>query len=134
MKAFTIYGENEQGSTEVEISISIRKGECRAEGNFPKAFVGETVTFECSTQGSYIGTQKRTCKLGSRDGEWEKVQGTCVSIVLLVVVIIIVVIIIIVIIVIIVKTHKKKVKAVGGTKGKKMPTKAVQAPKKGSKV
>ena len=131
---YVVYGENEQGSTETEFALTIRKGVCKAEGKFPRTDAGETAFYECSVQGSYIGTQKRTCKLGTRDGEWEKVQGTCVSIVLLVVVIIIVVIIIIVIIVIIVKTHKKKVKAVGGSKGKKMPTKAVQAPKKGTKV
>ena len=118
LKAFTIYGENEQGSTEVEISISIRKGECRAEGNFPKAFIGETVTFECSTQGSYIGTQKRTCKLGATDGEWEKVQGACVPIWLIVVGIILAVVIIIIIIFFIIRATRKT-HSVGGVKGKK---------------
>lgn len=116
---FTIIGENSQGQAEVTMTIIIRKGECKADGNFPRTVIGETAVFECSSQGAYVGTQKRACVLGAKDGEWEPIDGVCVSIVLIVVVIIVVVIVIGVVIYFVVKCSKKKVKAVGGVKGKK---------------
>ena len=115
---YVVYGENEQGSTETEFALTIRKGACKAEGKFPRTDAGETAFYECSVQGSYIGTQKRTCKLGATDGEWEKVQGACVPIWLIVVGIILAVIVIIVIIFFIIRATRKT-HSVGGVKGKK---------------
>ena len=74
LKEYTIYGENPAGVAFTTIHLSIRKGECKAEGNFPKTTVGEIATYECSLAGSYIGTQKRACILGVKDGKWQKIQ------------------------------------------------------------
>ncbi|KNB41320.1 cadherin domain-containing protein, partial [Blastocystis sp. subtype 4] len=56
---YTVYAENESGATQATVSIQVRKGECMAEGVFPVTYVGETAVYECSSQGSYVGTQKR---------------------------------------------------------------------------
>ena len=87
-----------------------------AEGVFPLTYVGETAVSECSSQGNYVGTQKRTCMLGDIDGEWQKATGFCVSIPVLVVVLIIA------IVVFLLMRTGKKAKAVGGTKGGKKST------------
>ena len=88
------------------------------EGVFPVTYVGETAVYECSSQGSYVGTQKRACILGSENGEWQKASGFCVSVPLLVVVVLIVIIVIAVIVLILIRTNKKA-KAKGGVKRKK---------------
>ena len=115
---YTVYAENESGATQATVSIQVRKGECMAEGVFPVTYVGETAVYECSSQGSYVGTQKRACILGSENGEWQKASGFCVSVPLLVVVVLIVIIVIAVIVLILLRTNKKA-KAKGGVKGKK---------------
>ena len=66
-----------------------------AEYNFETTPVDEVFVFECSKQGSYIGTQTRRCVLGEHDGVWEAPSGSCLSIVLLVTIIIIVVLVIV---------------------------------------
>ena len=116
-QSFTIYGENPTGVTFTVIDISIRKGECKAEGTFPKTFVGEVAEYNCASGGSYIGTQKRACILGARDGEWQEIQGTCLSVVLIVILVIIVLFIVIILGYFIMRATKKT-KAVGGVKGK----------------
>ena len=122
--AYTIYGENPVAATQTVINISVRKGECGADGNFPKTTVGETAVYECALQGSYVGTQKRACVLGAKDGEWQKVQGTCMATSLIVILVIFVIIILAVVGFFLSKT-KKKTKAVSGVKGKKV-TKTVK--------
>ena len=116
---YTVFGENPSGVTSALIKITIRKGECKIEGNFPKTLVGETAVYECSQGGSFVGTQKRLCALGAKDGEWQEIQGTCIAISLIVILIVVVVIIIAVIIFFIVKSSKKN-KATKGSKGKSM--------------
>ncbi|KNB41304.1 hypothetical protein JH06_5416 [Blastocystis sp. subtype 4] len=113
---YTVYAENESGATQATVSIEVRKGQCMAEGVFPVTYVGET-----AVQGSYVGTQKRGCILGSENGEWQNASGFCMSVPLLVMVVLIVIIIIAVIV--------KKAKAKGGVKGKK----SVKASKTASK-
>ncbi len=116
---FTIYAENQSAATEIVISIQVRKGQCMADGVFPVTVVGEVAVYECSSQGSYIGTQKRTCMLGDTDGEWDKATGFCISVVAIAVVVVVVVVIIIVVMILLVRMGKKP-KAVGGVKGKKV--------------
>ena len=118
LKEFTIYGENPAGVSFVTISIAVRKGECKAEGNFPKTTVGDTAIYECSQAGSYVGTQKRACLLGAKDGEWQKIQGTCMPIMMIVILVIIVIIVVLVVVFFVIRATKKT-KAVGGVKGKK---------------
>ena len=129
LRTYTIYGENPKGAVSTVVNISVRYGECPAEGNFPKTTVGETATYECSLAGSYIGTQKRACTLGAKDGEWQKIQGTCIP-TMMIVIIVIVVIVIIVIVVLFVMKAGKKTKAVAGTKGKKPAKTMKSTPKK----
>ena len=117
LKQFTIYGENPTGVTSTTINLSVRKGECKADGNFPKTQVGEIAQYDCSLAGSYVGTQKRACLLGNKDGEWQKIQGVCMPISMIVLLVIVVIIVIAVVIFFISRTRKTK--AVGGVKGKK---------------
>ena len=118
-RPYTIYGENPKGATSTTVNISIRKGECKADGNFQKTEVGNTASFDCSLmEGSYIGTQTRKCVLGTKDGEWEEISGLCMPTMLIWIIVIIVVVIVIVVIFFISKSSKKN-KAVGGVKGKK---------------
>ena len=96
----------------------VRKGFCQPEGVFEKTPVGEVAMYECSQQGSYVGTQTRACVLGKKDGEWQKASGVCVSVVVIVVLVVVVVVIIAVVVLLAVKMNKKK--AVGAVKGKKV--------------
>lgn len=122
-REFDIFGSNGSGVTRTSISLSVRKGECKPEGQFHKVQVGETAIFECSSKGAYVGTESRKCLLGSKDGEWQKTQGVCISIVTITVIIVVAILLILVVIFIIVRSRKTK--AVGGVKGKKIvPKKA----------
>ena len=118
LKVYTIYGENPSGVTFTTINISVRKGECKAEGNFPKTNAGEVAVYDCAVAGSYVGTQRRACILGVRDGEWQKIQGVCMPI-FMIVFLVVIAIIVIGVVGMFVMRATKKTKAVGGVKGKK---------------
>ena len=118
LMTFTVYAENQSGATQTIVSIQVRKGRCIAEGVFPVTEVGKVAEYDCATQGSYVGTQKRSCVLGVTDGEWQKVSGLCMSIPILVL-ILFVVIVIIAVVVLFLMRNGKKAKVVGGMKGKK---------------
>ena len=77
MTTFTVRAENPKGEAYVTITISVRKGYCPSEDVFERTEVGETAVYECSRQGSYVGTRKRRCVLGAKDGEWQKASGFC---------------------------------------------------------
>ena len=131
--SFTIYAENASGAVSTAVTMSIRKGQCAAEGVFPLTNVGEEAIYECSQQGAYIGTQKRLCKLGVEDGEWEKASGACISIFAIVIGILLALVILVIVIFVIMRTTRKA-KAVGGVKGKsKKSTKSNKLPKTESK-
>ena len=70
-QTFTVRGKNPKGETFVAITIAVRKGRCPPEGVFERTPVGEVAVYQCSLQGSYVGTQKRACVLGKKDGEWQ---------------------------------------------------------------
>mgnify|MGYP000043699086 FL=1 len=112
-----VYGENEKGAASTPLSISVRVGVCKAEGVFPITEVGETAVYKCAMQGSYIGTQKRTCVLGATDGEWQKTTGMCMPVMGLVILIIVVIIVVAVVVLILMRSSKKT-KSVAGGKGK----------------
>jgi hypothetical protein len=114
-----IFAENPAGVTVVEVSISSREAECKPDGVFPKIKAGETFIYECSSAGSYIGTQTRECVIGTEDGEWKDPVGSCYSISFIVFMVVIVIVIILVILFILIRLcHKTK--SVGGIKGKKL--------------
>ncbi|KNB41357.1 hypothetical protein JH06_5468 [Blastocystis sp. subtype 4] len=123
LTTYTIYAENQSGATQTTIGIQVRKGLCIAEGVFPVTEVGTVAEYDCSSQGSYVGTQKRACVLGSEDGEWKKASGVCMPIVTMVLVIVVVIVIVVVVVFLLVRTGKKA-KAVGGVKGRKKSTKS----------
>ena len=79
--------------------------------------MGEIAIYDCASGGSYVGTQKRACVLGEKDGEWQSASGLCVSISLIVVLVVIVIVIVFVAVFFIVRVNRKA-KAVGGVKGK----------------
>lgn len=117
LMAYTIYGKNKVGATMTAINIQVRKGECPAEGNFVKTPVGEIAVYDCALQGSYVGSQKRACILGSVDGEWQKASGFCMPIVGIVIIVIVVIIIVAIVAFLVIRTSSRA-KAVGGVKGK----------------
>ncbi|KAK8832991.1 hypothetical protein WA577_003969 [Blastocystis sp. JDR] len=127
---YTVHGENPKGATFVAITISVRKGYCAPEGVFERTNVGEVAVYECSMQGSYVGTQKRACVLGKKDGEWQQATGFCMPVMAIVLIVVVVIVIIAVVVFLIVRTTRKS-KAVGGVKkGKKDASKT----KEGSKA
>ena len=86
-----VVGKNPKGVKVVVISIRVRKGPCPSEG------VLESVAVcQCSEQGSYVGTQKRGCVLGEKDGVWEKASGNCVSVIGIVILILVVIVVLVV--------------------------------------
>ena len=126
---YTVHGENPKGATFVAITISVRKGRCQPEGVFERTNVGEVAVYECSMQGNYIGTQKRACVLGEKDGVWQKASGYCMP-VMMIVILCVVAIIIIAIVVFVIMRMTRKTKAVGGVKGKNVKkTASKSAPK-----
>ena len=123
-----VRGKNPSGETLAEISIAARLGYCPPEGLFERTPVGEDVAYACSQQGNYVGTQHRLCVLGEKDGEWQKVRGSCVSVSVVVVGAVVAIIIIAVVIYLIVRSSRKA-KAVGGVRGKQAKENRVKAEK-----
>ena len=115
-KMFTVRAENPKGETYVTVTINVRKGYCQPEGVFERTNVGEMAVYQCSMQGSYVGTQKRACVLGKRDGEWQKATGNCLPIMGIVIAVVIVILVIVAVVFILLRTRKSK--SVGGVKGK----------------
>ena len=113
---FTVRGKNPKGETFTVITITVRKGFCMPEGVFERTEVGETATYSCSLQGSYVGTQTRACVLGAKDGEWQKASGVCLPIIGIVVVVLVVIAVIAAIVFVAARTRKRK--SVGGVKSK----------------
>lgn len=105
---FTIYGKNARGATSAEITITVRVGQCAAEGDYPSVPVDTEFTVECSVRGSYIGTKTRRCVLGEQDGEWEGEKGTCIAVAVIVTAVIVVVVVVVVVVMIALKVTKKK--------------------------
>jgi singapore isolate B (sub-type 7) whole genome shotgun sequence assembly, scaffold_3 len=118
LTTFTVVAENQSGSVTTTVNLEVRKGQCPADGLFPVTEVGVTAEYQCSTQGSFVGTQKRVCKLGEKDGEWEEITGVCVSVVTIVFVAIVVILVVVVVVFILIRVGRKT-KASGGVKGKK---------------
>ena len=116
-KSFTVRGKNPKGETFVAITITVRKGRCPPEGVFERTPVGEVAVYQCSLQGSYVGTQKRACVLGKKDGEWQKATGFCMPVVAIVLLVIVVIAVIAAVVLILMRSRKTK--AVGGVKGKR---------------
>ena len=109
MYGYTIYGENQSGAASITINIVVNVGKCQAVDKFPETVVGETAVYECSNDGSYFGSLKKTCVLGEKDGEWEDTKGFCMpQYVLYIIIAVVVVVIVIVIIVLVSKKSKSK--------------------------
>ncbi|OAO16999.1 hypothetical protein AV274_1253 [Blastocystis sp. ATCC 50177/Nand II] len=123
-KMFTVRAENPAGETYVAITISVRKGYCQPEGVFERTDVGEIAVYQCALQGSYVGTQKRACVLGEKDGVWEKASGFCMPVLAIVLIVVVVIVIIVVVVFLLIRTRSKK--AVGGVKGKTVKTVAAK--------
>ena len=123
---FTVRAENPAGETYVTITISVRKGYCQPEGVFEKTDVGEVAVYECVKRGRYVGTQKRVCVLGAKDGEWQKASGFCMPVLGVVLIVVWVinaivgVVAIIIVVVVFLPMRARLTKAVGGVNGKNM--------------
>ena len=50
---------------------------------------GETAVYQCALQGSYVGTQKRACVLGEKDGVWQKASGFCMPVLAIVLIVVV---------------------------------------------
>ena len=112
LRAYLITGENAIGAAQTQVWLSVRVGYCRVDGFFGTVDVGKEFVYDCSLQGGFVGTQRRKCVIGETDGEWQEVEGSCVSVITLMLILIVAVLIIIVIILLLVKmpstTSKKK--------------------------
>ena len=71
----------------------------------PTTDAGVVTIYVCSMKGNFVGTQKCECVLGERDGEWQKVRGVCVSVVLIILLCVVVFVVIIIILTIHIHSH-----------------------------
>ena len=117
---YTVYGRNQVGKVFTTVSLSVQKGTCKEEGNFPTTNVGEVAVYDCSLGGFYVGTQRRACALGETDGEWQDISGSCMSITLIIVLVVVIAVVIAFIVVYFVCINKR--------------TKSVRNVKKGTHV
>ncbi|CBK25281.2 uncharacterized protein [Blastocystis hominis] len=115
LSEYTIVGENPVGAVQTIINLSVRKGRCIGDGNFPTTNVDEEAVYDCALLGSFVGTQKRICKLGESDGEWSRISGMCISIVTLVLIIVVAIVVLFVLIVVLIRVTRRR-KAVHGVK------------------
>ena len=115
-RSFTVRGKNPKGETFTVINISARKGYCAPDGVFERTDVGKVAEYDCAMKGSYVGTQKRACILGKKDGEWQKATGFCMPIAVIVIFVLIVIAVIVVVVMLIMRTTKSK--TVGGAKAR----------------
>ena len=123
-----VFGKNPSGVASTEITITVRVGRCISEGIWQSTEVDSIAIYDCALQGAFVGTQKRACVLGEKDGEWRNATGLCVSIVTLVVVIVIVIIVILIVVLLVIR-NLRRVKSVRGTKtDKKVNVKKVKKP------
>ena len=123
-----VFGKNPSGVASTEITITVRVGRCISEGIWQSTEVDSIAIYDCALQGAFVGTQKRACVLGEKDGEWRNATGLCVSIVTLVVVIVIVIIVILIVVLLVIR-NLRRVKSVRGTKSdKKVNVKKVKKP------
>ena len=124
--AFTVRAENPKGETYVTVMINVRKGYCPSEDVFERTDVGEVAVYECVKRGRYVGTQKRVCVLGAKDGEWQKTSGFCVPVLGIVLIVVVVinaivgVVAIIIVVAVFLPMRARLTKAVGGVNGKNM--------------
>ena len=126
---FTIVGENPVGAVQTIINLSVRKGRCISDGNFPTTPVDEEAVYDCALLGSFVGTQKRFCKLGATDGEWTRISGMCVSIVTLVLIIVVAIVVVLILVFLLIRVTRRR-KAVHGVKAS---SKTSASPKKNNK-
>ena len=119
----TIFGKNQVGIVSTTLLFNVQRGRCEEDGHFPMTYVGKVAVYECASDGLYIGTQKRACKLGEKGGEWQRTSGFCISIIFLIVLVVVVVVIIVVIALILVCVKRSK---------KQQNTKRKSVSKKGS--
>ena len=122
MTMYTIYGKNERAATMFVLNIQVRRGVCVGTGFFQTTQVGNVATYDCSLQGSFVGTQKCACLLGEKDGEWQKITGICYSTSMIVMLIVLVFIAIVASIFFVLRSSKRA-KAVGGVRNKPMTIK-----------
>ena len=91
---YTIYGRNANGAASVVVAITVREPFCAEDGVFPATEIGVTQSFACSRNGAYIGTLKRECRLGIKDGEWGKERGLCLPVGVVVALVVIVLLVV----------------------------------------
>ena len=130
LNTYTIYGKNQVGVTFTTIIISVRKGTCKAEGIFPTANIGDVIVFNCSNDGSILGTIERACVLGETDGEWQIISDSCLPAsrtvnMLVIAIVVIVVVVVVVIVIIIIVCVKRRTKTVGSANGRSSSKKSL---------
>ena len=127
-QVFTVRGKNPKGEALAVITITVIKGYCLPEGVFERTPVGEVAEYKCAMQGNYVGSQKRACVLGKKNGEWQKAPGACMPVMGIVAIVIGVIIVLLVVVFLVVRSRKTK--AVGGVKGKGKASTAKKVPAK----
>ena len=127
-QVFTVRGKNPKVEALAVITITVIKGYCLPEGMFERTPVGEVAEYKCAMQGNYVGSQKRACVLGKKNGEWQKATGACMPVMGIVAIVIGVIVVLLVVVFLAVRSRKTK--AVGGVKGKGKASAAKKVPAK----
>ena len=115
LHSYIVRVENPSSAAFVEIQISVRKGRCNAEEEFPTIDVGEVAEHRCAEKGYAVGVQRRACILGEKDGEWQKATGVCISYFTLILMSAIVVVIVMDVTLLFLRMEKR-IKTIGGMK------------------
>ena len=82
-----------------------------------------SLVYNCSNDGSILGTIERACVLGETDGEWQIISDSCLPAsrtvnMLVIAIVVIVVVVVVVIVIIIIVCVKRRTKSVGSAGGR----------------
>lgn len=104
----TVRGENARGVAETSVVFMVRLGQCEPDGLFVRTTAGTTAVIDCALKGSFVGQQRRVCRLGPDGGVWEEPSGVCVAVGLIVALVVIAVVLVLVALVCVVRVSSGK--------------------------
>ena len=121
LQEYTVTGYNENGSASGTFTLSVITGYCDPEEKWPRTEIGTTAVYDCKEMGNYVGTMRRSCKLGKNEPEWGMEVGFCMAVGSFIAmgVLLLVVILIVIVAVVKVVSDKKKANARSGVRGGK---------------
>lgn len=121
LQEYTVTGYNENGSASGSFKLSVITGYCDPDEFWPRTEIGTTYVYDCKEKGNYVGTMRRSCKLGKTEPEWGLEVGFCMAVSSFIAMGVLLLIVILIVIVAVVKvvSDKKKANARSGVRGGK---------------